>query len=87
MSVMTLEKEFEAHAWQHKLSILKGIMIRHYQDLQDTNTECLSENIKNRTAEDLAEDEILELLLRDDSGEEFNRLYNFAWNIEKDFLP
>lgn len=87
MGIMTLEKEFEIQSWRHKTDILKAIMIKHYQDLKDTNTKCLAENIKNNSAEDLAENELYELLLRDDEGHEFNRLYNFAWNIVKEYLP
>ena len=87
MTAITLENEFATYAWRHKLDILKALMIKHYQDLKDTNTQCLSENIKDNSAEDLAESEVLELLLRDDDGQEFNRLYNFAWDIVKEYLP
>ena len=87
MGIMTLEKEFEIQSWRHKTDILKAMLIRYYQDLKDTNTKCLSEDIKNNSAQDLAENELYELLLRDDDGIEFNRLYKFGWDIVKEYLP
>ena len=87
MGIVTLEREFEVFQWQHKLNILKALMIRYYEDLQNTNTTCLSDETKKYTPEQLAEKEVNELLMRDDEGFKFTSLYNNAWDILKEYLP
>ena len=84
---MVLEREFTRRAFVHKMAVLKAVMMKHYADLQDTNTVCIPDFLRQDTPEKLAEKEIEELLILDNNGERINHLYNIAWEVVKESLP
>jgi len=71
--------EMTAAIVEHKLSILKAKMIQYYRDLEDGSATIPDFMRKGETPEDLADEEIKNLLARDDKGRKFNSLYETAY--------
>lgn len=78
MGLLALEQEFRYFEIRHKLTLLKAMLVRYYQDLKDTNTKCLSSEVRNKTADELAQKELNDLIISDNFPQKFNSLYNNA---------
>lgn len=76
---MDLEKEFELRKLQHKLAVLKAVITKFYEDLQDTNAVNLPDFIRDDTPEKLADKELDEIFYNSNDKQRFEFLYNKAW--------
>lgn len=74
-----LEAEFEEMKALHKYAILKGKLIRYYQDLEENQVLVPDFMRIHETPEALADRALKCLVLRRDNLEEFNRLYELAY--------
>lgn len=79
MMSMELEKEFEFFKLRHKITVLKTVITKFYEDLQDANTVNLPDFIRNDTPEKLADKELDEIFYNSNDKQRFEFLYNKAW--------
>ena len=76
--------EFEEHKALHKYSVLMAKMINYYETIMADEIK-IPEFLTDDTAEKRAKDSIKELYNRD--KQEFNRLYEEAWEEIADIMP
>lgn len=74
-----LEQEFEEFKALHKFAVLKGKLMKYYQDLE-VNQVLVPDFMRlHETPEALADKALKCLILRKDNLQEFNRLYEQAY--------
>lgn len=73
-----LENEFEQFKALHKFSILKAMMKRYYETIQQGQVN-LPDFMRDDTPEKLADKDIKALVCRGDNLEKFNSLYEKAY--------
>ena len=76
MTDISLEEEFVQYRALHKYTVLKAMLIKYYQDLD--NAQAIKSPV---SAEERATEEIRYLVMRDTNLKEFNRLYERAYQI------
>lgn len=74
--MVTLEEEFEQFKALHKFSILKAMMIRYYETIQQGQVN-LPDFMRDDTPEKLADKDLKDLVLNDIN--KFNSLYEKAY--------
>ena len=74
-----LEQEFEEFKALHKYAVLKGKLIKYYQDLEENQVLIPDFMRLHETPEALADRALKCLVLRRDNLQEFNRLYELAY--------
>ena len=74
-----LEAEFEEMKALHKYAILKGKLVKYYQDLEVNQVLVPDFQRLHETPEALADRDLRCLVLRRDNLQEFNRLYELAY--------
>lgn len=80
-----LSKEFEEVKAVHKYVILKAKMTQYFADLEEGQVK-LPDFMRDDSPEKKADKAIKDLLLLNDGGEKFNRLYEKAWESMADYL-
>lgn len=75
---MDLEQEFEQYKALHKYAVLKATIIRYFMDLEDNQIN-LPDWLRE-TPEQKADKEIKRLIMKNDNLQEFNELYEKAYN-------
>lgn len=76
----TLEQEFEEYKALHKYAILKAKITQYYRDLESEQINIPDFQRIGQRPEDLADRDLKALILRNDNLQEFNRLYELAYN-------
>lgn len=74
-----LEQEFEEFKALHKYAVLKGKLMKYYQDLEVNQVLVPDFQRQQETPEALADRDLKCLILRKDNLQEFNRLYEIAY--------
>lgn len=76
---MNLEQEFKQYKAVHKYMILKCKIMQYYKDLEADKVTVPDFQRIGERPEDLADRDLKALILRDDNLQEFNRLYELAY--------
>lgn len=76
---MSLEQEFEQYKAIHKFAILKARLIQYYKDLEDGTVQIPDFMRVGQRPEDLADRDIRNLISRSNNLNEFNILYEQAY--------
>ena len=79
---ITLEQEFAENLQMHKWAILVSKISKFYQDKIVADGTTLNQEEIEKVARTKARDEVRNMLLTD--KDEFNRLYNIAWEEMQD---
>jgi hypothetical protein len=79
---ITLEQEFAENLQMHKWAILVDKISRFHRDCFISSGEFTDNDEIDRKSRMMARDEVRNLMLND--KEEFDRLYNIAWEEMKD---
>ena len=79
---ITLEQEFAENLQMHKWAILVSKVSKFYQDKIIADETLLNQEEIEKKARIQARDEVRNLMLTD--KEEFDRLYNIAWEEMQD---
>ena len=74
-----LEQEFEEYKALHKFAILKSKIMQYYRDLEVNQVLVPDFQRQHETPEALADRDLRCLVLRKDNLQEFNRLYEIAY--------
>ena len=74
-----LEREFEEYKALHKFAILKCKIMQYYRDLEENQVLVPDFQRSHETPEALADRDLRCLVLRKDNLQEFNRLYELAY--------
>ena len=76
----TLENEFREMVAQHKFAVVYAAAVKYYEDLQGTGA------VLADTPENLTQQHMAKLMMMQDNGITFNRLYEEAWHEIADLL-
>lgn len=78
----TLEKEFLAHVFRHKSSIVLGSLLKYYNDVASAGVTI--PDFMGMSAEEKAKEHYYKLL---ENKVEFNRIYELCWEKYGGLLP